>query len=172
MAEAGSGRAAGSVRAWEIVVAACFFVFGAVVAWDSHRIGASWASDGPQAGYFPFYVGVIICISAVIIIVGALKPSEAAGRAFVTWPQLRMVLTVMVPAVVYVALIRNPVYSLGIYEASAIFIAVFMRYLGRYAWPRIVTISLSVVVVFFLMFEVWFKVPLPKGPIEALLGFR
>ena len=172
MEESNSGRAVGSVRAWEIVVAACFFVFGAVVAWDSYRIGASWAPDGPQAGYFPFYVGVIICISAVIIAFGALKPSAEATRAFVTWPKLRMVLTVMVPAAVYAALIANPVYSLGIYEASAIFIAFFMRYLGRYPWPRILVVSLAVVVVFFLMFEVWFKVPLPKGPIEALLGFR
>ena len=171
MEDAGSGRAVGSVRAWEIVVGALFFVFAAVVAWDSHRIGSSWASDGPEAGYFPFYVGVIICISAVFIIIGALKP--AAGDApFVTWPKLRMVLTVMVPAAVYVALIRNPVFSLGIYEASAIFIALFMRILGRYPWHRVALVSLGVVVVFFLMFEVWFKVPLPKGPIEALIGFR
>lgn len=171
MEEAGSGRAVGSVRAWEIVVAALFFVFGAVVAWDSHRIGSSWASDGPEAGYFPFYVGVIICISAVFIAIGAIKP--AAGDApFVTWPKLRMVLVVMVPAAVYVALIRNPLFSLGIYAASAIFIALFMRILGRYPWHRVALVSLGVVVVFFLMFEVWFKVPLPKGPIEALIGFR
>ena len=81
-----------------------------------------------------------------------------------------MVLTVMIPCVVYVALIVNPVYSLGIYEASAIFIAFFMRFLGKYAWPKIAAVSIGVMVVFFLMFEVWFKVPLPKGPIEALLG--
>ena len=81
-------------------------------------------------------------------------------------------MTVMVPSVAYVVLIANPLYSLGIYEASVIFIAFFMRLLGKYGWPKIAAVSIGVMVVFFLMFEVWFKVPLPKGPIEALLGFR
>ena len=165
-------RAVGSNRTWEIVVAVAFFAFGAVVAWDSRRIGASWASDGPQAGYFPFYIGIIICISAVVIFFNALNSGPRGDRAFVTWPQLRMVLTVMVPSVFYVALIANPVYSLGIYEASAIFIAAFMRVLGKYPWPKVVAVSIGVMLVFFMMFEVWFLVPLPKGPIEALFGFE
>ena len=79
---------------------------------------------------------------------------------------------VLVPSVVFVALIANPVYSLGIYEASIIFIAFFMRHLGKYSWPRIAAVSVGVMTAFFMMFEVWFKVPLPKGPIEALLGFQ
>jgi hypothetical protein len=94
------------------------------------------------------------------------------GKAFVTWGQLRMVLAVMAPSVVYVALIANPVYSLGIYEASAIFIAYFMRHLGKYSWPKVAGVSIGVMTAFFLMFEVWFRLPLPKGPIENLLGFN
>ena len=164
-------RAVGSVRLWEFVVAALFFVFGAVVVWDSRRLGAQWASDGPQAGYFPFYIGLIICIASAANAIGAFNAKTRGAKAFVTWGQLKMVLTVMLPSVAYVALIANPVYSLGIYEASAIFIAYFMRYLGKYAWPKIAGVSLGVMVAFFLMFEVWFKVPLPKGPIEALMGF-
>ncbi len=165
-------RAMGSVRVWEIAVAIAFFAFGAVVAWDSRRIGASWAEDGPQAGYFPFYIGAIICIASVANFVYALTMGSKGGKAFVTRGQLKMVLTVMVPSVVYVALINNPLYSLGIYEASAIFIAYFMRYLGKYSWPKAAAVPIAVVTVFFLMFEVWFKVPLPKGPIENLLGFN
>ena len=164
-------RAVGSVRTWEIVVAVLFFVVGAVVVWDSRRLGSEWGSDGPQAGYFPFYIGLMICIASIANAINAFGASKAA-RPFVMWSQLRMVLTVMVPSVIYVALIANPVYSLGIYEASVIFIAFFMRLLGKYGWPKIAAVSISVMVVFFLMFEVWFKVPLPKGPIEALLGFR
>jgi integral membrane sensor domain MASE1 len=90
---------------------------------------------------------------------------------FVKWGQLRMILIVMVPCVIYVALIVNPVQSLGIYVASALFIAFFMRYLGKYGWAKIAAVSVGTVVVFFLMFEVWFKVPLPKGPLEAAFGF-
>lgn len=165
-------RAVGSHRLWEIVVAVVFFAFGALVAWDSHRIGSTWASDGPQAGYFPFYIGVIICISAVVILLTAINSGAKGARAFVTWSQLRMVLVVLAPTVVYVALIRNPVLSVGIYVSSAIFIAAFMRVLGRYPWARIVPVSIGVPLAFFLLFEVWFKVPLPKGPLEALIGFE
>ena len=164
-------RAVGSVRVWEFVVAALFFVFGAVVVWDSRRLGAQWASDGPQAGYFPFYIGLIICIASLANALSAFNAGPKGAKAFVSWGQLKMVLTVMLPSVAYVVLIANPVYSFGIYEASAIFIAYFMRYLGKYGWPKVAAVSIGVMVVFFLMFEVWFKVPLPKGPIEALIGF-
>jgi putative tricarboxylic transport membrane protein len=162
-------KAVGSVRAWEVIVAATFLVFGLVVVWDSRRLGAEWGSDGPQAGYFPFYIGLIICISSIVNLLGAvMKPDRAA---FVRWGQLRMILIVLVPCMVYIALIVNPWYSLGIYVASAIFIAFFMRYLGKYGWAKIVAVSLGTMVAFFLMFEVWFKVPLPKGPLEAAFGF-
>jgi putative tricarboxylic transport membrane protein len=170
MDDARQQRAVGSVRVWEIVVAVLFLAFGALVVYDSRRLGSSWGSDGPQAGYFPFYIGLLICISSVINLIGALN--KADPRPFVNRGQLRMVLIVMVPYTVYVALISNPVYSLGIYEASVVFIAAFMRYLGKYSWPKIAAVSIGTMTAFFLMFEVWFKVPLPKGPIEALLGFQ
>jgi len=165
-------RAVGSVRTWDAAVAVLFFIFGAIVVWDSRRLGSQWGSDGPQAGYFPFYIGLIICISAVANLLQALGSGSKGRKAFVTRSQLRMVLTVMGPSAIYVALISNPVYGLGIYEASVLFIAYFMRFLGKYSWPRIAGVSIGVMVAFFLMFEVWFKVPLPKGPIEALLGFN
>ena len=165
-------RAVGSVRVWDAAVAVGFFLFGALVVWDSRRLGSQWASDGPQAGYFPFYIGLIICIASVANFIIAMGTGSKGAKPFVMWGQMKMVLTVMVPCTIYVALISNPVYSLGIYEASAVFIAFFMRYLGKYSWPKIAAVSAGVMTVFFLMFEVWFKVPLPKGPIEALLGFR
>lgn len=162
-------KAVGSVRAWEAVVAALFFAFGALVVWDSRRLGSQWGSDGPQAGYFPFYIGLIICIASIVNVYSALAKPER--KPFVTWGQLRMVLIVMIPYAIYVALIANPVYSLGIYESSVIFIAIFMRVLGKYPWPRIALVSIGTMTAFFLMFEVWFKVPLPKGPVEAFFGF-
>ena len=159
-----TGRSA-RCASWERSSRSAFFVFGAVVVWDSRRLGSAWASDGPQAGYFPFYIGLHHLHRRRSRTSSRRSAQGAKGaKAFVMWGQLKMVLTVMVPCVVYVALIANPVYSLGIYEASAIFIAFFMRYLGKYAWPKIAAVSIGVMVAFFLMFEVWFKVPLPKGP--------
>jgi hypothetical protein len=161
-----------SMRVAELVMAGVFLAFGALVMWDSKRLGASWAEDGPQAGYFPFYIGLLIVAASAANIFRALNMGDRGRTAFVEWGQLRMVLSVMVPTAIYVTLIANPVFSLGIYLASAIFIAWFMWRLGKYGPAKIVPVALGVVVFFFLMFEVWFKVPLPKGPIEAALGFN
>jgi hypothetical protein len=171
MQQGSEDRAVGSVRTWEVVVALCFLAFGAVVMWDSWRIGARWSDDGPQAGYFPFYVGLFIVVSAVVTLYNAARMGEEGREPFVRWGQLKLVLTVLVPSVVYVALIDNPWFSLGIYVPSAIFIAAFMRYLGKYKWHTIAAVSIGVMVAFFVMFEIWFQVPLPKGPLEAALGF-
>jgi len=165
-------RAVGSVRLWEVVVAAIFLVFGAIVVWDSRRLGAQWGSDGPQAGYFPFYIGCFILASSAINLYNAVSSGTKGTRPFVEWGQLRMILTVLVPTAVYVALISNPWFGLGIYVASAIFIAAFMRHLGKYGWAKIAAVSVGTMVAFFVMFEVWFKVPLPKGPLETALGFN
>ncbi|HXS51073.1 MAG TPA: tripartite tricarboxylate transporter TctB family protein [Usitatibacter sp.] len=172
MQQQSNERSMGSVRLWEMVVALLFLVFGAGVMWDSWRIGARWGDDGPQAGYFPFYVGLLIVISAVFILYAAARmKSEEADEPFVRWGQLKMVLIVFIPTIIFVFLIDNPWYGFGIYEPSVVFIAVFMRYLGKYRWPMIAAVSIGIIFVFFLMFEIWFQVPLPKGPIEAALGY-
>lgn len=167
----GGDRPVTSLRVAEIVMGALFLAFGAVIMWDSQRLGASWGSDGPQAGYFPFYIGLFIVVSSVAILVQALRLGQKGESAFVKRSELRMVLAVLMPTVVYVALIANPWFNLGIYVASALYIAWFMWRLGNYGPLKIVPVSLGVVVFFFLMFEIWFKVPLPKGPLEAALGF-
>ena len=164
--EHSSDRSAVSTRTVELAVAALFCAFGAIVAWDSLRIGAAWGAEGPQAGYFPFYIGLIICFSTATIFVRALWAKAKARETFVSRGQLKLVLKMLVPSIVYVILIG----LIGIYVASTLFIGFFMLWLGKYSWVRTVPIAVGVSVVFFLLFEVWFNVPLPKGPLEALLG--
>ncbi len=161
-------RSAASVRAVEIGVAAVIFLLGALVVFDSYRLGAKWGGDGPQAGYFPFYVGLLICASGAAILVRALRNPAFAAESFVSRGELKKILTVLVPTVVYVALIA----SLGFYLASTLYIAYFMWYLGKYPWIKIAPVSIGVSVAFFLIFEIWFSVPLPKGPLEAALGLN
>ena len=163
--ESEAGRAAFGQKSAEIAVAAFFFVLGAIVVWDSVRLGAKWADDGPQAGYFPFYIGLIVCISALVNLALALVNQRDAGRSFVEVGQLKLVLSVLVPTAVYVGLIG----WLGIYVASALFVGFFMRWLGRYPWWKLVAVATGNSVFFFVIFEFWFKIPLPKGPLEALL---
>lgn len=157
-------RPAASVRTMEFVVAGLLFLLGAVVVFDSVRLGARWGDDGPQAGYFPFYIGLSICISTAIIFFRAM--AVKSHKSFVSREAFLLVMKMLVPSIVYVVAIR----FLGIYVASTIFIVFFMIWLGKYSWTRAVPVGLGTSIVFFLLFEVWFRVPLPKGPLEALLG--
>jgi hypothetical protein len=164
------GESPSRLRTWhaEGLTALFFLAVGAVVAIDSLRIGAGWADDGPQAGYFPFYIGLALGATGLVGLLDALRQRAAAGaQAFATREQLARVAQVFVPTCLYVAAI----YVAGIYVASALFIGWFMRRHGRFAWSRTLPVALGVPLMLFMLFERWFLVPLPKGPLERLLGF-
>ena len=156
-----------STKAVEIAVAAVILGLGLVVIFDSRRVGYGWADDGPQAGYFPFYIGLMLSAASAWLLLRAAFSSRAAGGMFVSRKKLRLVLSVFTPSLVYVIAI----YFIGIYAASALFIGAFMYWHGRFPWIKIIPVSLIVPVSMFLMFELWFMVPLPKGPLEALVGY-
>jgi putative tricarboxylic transport membrane protein len=150
----------------EMAVAAFIFLLGAIVIYDSARLGARWGDDGPQAGYFPFYIGLILCASSAVNLALTLLNRREQDRTFVEVGQLKLVLTVLIPSAIYVGFIGWT----GIYVASAVYVAFFMRRLGKYPWSNVAAVSIGNSVAFFLIFEIWFRVPLPKGPLEALLG--
>jgi hypothetical protein len=162
--EGQKGRAAFGTRSAELCIAALFLLGGALVVYDSIRLGIGWADDGPRAGYFPFYVGLLICLAAAVNAARALMVRQ--DKPFVEVGQLKLVLTVLVPTSVYVAVVG---WS-GIYVASAIFIGFFMRWLGKYAWWKVIAVSVGTTVALYFVFEIWFQVPLPKGPLENALG--
>jgi len=151
----------------ELTVAAIIFTLGALVAYDSHQLGSGWASDGPQSGYFPFYIGLFTCICGAMVFAQGLLRLKTEQQVFVTTSQLKQVLVILLPSTVYVL----GVQLIGIYVSSALFIALFMRLAGKYSWLRSIAVGVGVSVSAFVMFEIWFKIPLPKGPLESLLGY-
>ena len=153
----------------EIAVAALVLAFGLVTAFESWRLGARWTDDGPGAGYFPFYIGLVICFASSGILLQALRARSRSRDVFVDRPSLKRVLQVLLPALLYVVAI----HFVGVYLASAIYIALFMVVLGKYAWTKALLAGVLVNVLFFLMFEVWFKVPLFKGELDPtrFLGY-
>lgn len=154
-------RAVVSTRTVEMVVAALLFVFGAVFAYTSYKLGFRWAIEGPQSGFFPFYVSMLICGASAMILFHALRGRDPRGAgAFVERGQLRQVLHVMIPAAFFVLGIQ----LIGIYVASVLYIVVFMRWLGKYSLVKSVLLAVAIIVAFFCMFEIWFQVPLYKGP--------
>lgn len=151
----------------DAIAAVAIFLIGVVMMVDNYKVGAGWAADGPQAGYFPLRVGAILCVSAVIVLFKSLFGKNRNHTVFVSWQRFRLVLMVLVPTMVYVLAIQ----FVGIYVASAVFIAAFMRVMDKRSWWKVVLISIGVSATLFWLFEIQFMVPLPKGPLEALLGY-
>ena len=153
----------------DIAVAVFFLVMAAIVIYDSNRLGFHWQeNEGPASGYFPFYIAILMSIASVVNLVRALLGrSENPDETFVSKPAFMRVLTVLIPAIIYVAVLN----VIGIYVASAIFIFAFMITLGKEPLLKSLIVSIAVPLALFFMFEVWFLVPLPKGPLEAMLGY-
>jgi putative tricarboxylic transport membrane protein len=152
-------------RVVEIGVALLTLVFGAIVIIGSLQVGINWGVEGPKAGFFPFYIGVFIVAGSAYNLTRVFV-DISPDKLFASWGQLRQVLSVVIPSTVYVLLVPR----LGIYVSSALLLAVFMRWLGRYPWYLVAAVSFGTPVIFYFMFEKWFLVPLPKGPVEDLLG--
>jgi len=160
-------RAAFRRKSAELGVAAFIFLLGAIVIVDSVRLGIGWQEiHGPRPGYFPFYIGLIMCVASLVNVVRALMVKAADNKSFVEVGQLKLVLAVLVPTALYALLVT----WIGIYVSSVLFIGFFMRWLGKYPWWKVAGVSLATAVVLYIVFEKWFKVPLPKGPLENLLG--
>lgn len=161
-----TGGTGPSHRGVEIGVAVAMAILALIGIYGSIKVGIGWGAEGPRAGFFPFYVSLAVLIScAVNITKVVLVPGD--GSLFAEWGQIRQVLAVVVPTAIYVAAIP----FLGIYVASALLIIAFMKWLGKYNWLMSIAVGVVVPILTFLMFEVWFLVPLPKGPLENFLGY-
>lgn len=156
-----------ATRRVELAVALLFVVAGAIVIIDSLRVGIAWGDDGPRAGYFPFYIGCLLAFAGAYISVQTLLKWRTITETFVTRERLKPVFLMLFPSIGFVILIA----WFGIYVASFIYIGGFMLWQGKYGWLPALAVSGGLPIVLFLVFEKWFLVPLPKGPIEQMLGF-
>ena len=153
------------MRAADLATAAVLTLLGGVVVLDALRIGIGWGSDGPRSGFFPFWLGVILIAASVTIGLQAWRRSTA--KPFVTREQLDPVLKVLWPATAMVLLIK----PLGLYVAAMLYVGFYMRWVGRHSWLALILCAVGVPLLTFVVFEMWFLVPMPKGPLEAWLGY-
>jgi putative tricarboxylic transport membrane protein len=155
---------------WAELIAALFFaIIGSIVVFDSFRTGFRWASDGPEPGYFPFYIGVTLIAGAAWVMFQTLRDwsKDGGSKAFAQADEFRLVLRMFIP----ICLFAVGVFVLGIYAAAIIYITTFMIWEGKFSWIKSLAVGIAVPLFLFILFEVWFMVPLPKGPIEAMLGY-
>jgi putative tricarboxylic transport membrane protein len=153
------------MRAAEIVTASVLMLLGGIVLFDAVRLGFGWGADGPRGGFFPFWLALIMVIACGVILAQAVLGDR--GKSFVSREQIESVLKVLWPAVAAVALMN----FVGLYVASGLYMGFYMRWVGRHSWGTVVAIALGLPIASFLIFEKWFLVPMPKGPLEQWLGY-
>lgn len=160
-----------SVRTMDMITAALFIVLGSVFMYGSIKLGNGWGSDGPEAGYFPFYISLIMSAASAVTLFKAFKDKSEEEESFVDRGPFKQVLSVLLPAAVFVLGMQ----LIGIYVAAFIYIAIFMRWLGKYALWKSIAVGLGVSVALFMVFEIWFQVPLPHGSLFnplAIIGVQ
>jgi hypothetical protein len=128
----------------------------------THDIG--WNETGPGPGYFPFRVALLLIGAAVVRLLQVRLHAEST--AFVTREELGRTLSVLWPTVALVV----AMIPLGCYVPSAGYLTWMMHRHGGHRWLLSAAYGTAVAIVFFLVFDLWFRVPLAKGPIEAALG--
>jgi putative tricarboxylic transport membrane protein len=155
-----------SNRVVDVAVSLALLAAAALLAFDNWRTGMGWDATGPQAGYFPFYLSVILAAASVYGIVKEFLARRQAAAAFITDEQLWRVMQVFLPTAAFCLLTQ----WLGLYAASFLLVLGFMIYPGRIAWWKSLITALVFVLAMFVTFDVAFDVIMPKGPLEAWLG--
>ena len=150
----------------DVVVSLLLLAVAVTLGWDNWRSGASWDSTGPQPGYFPFYLSIILGGASLYGLVMAFLSRKEAAEIFVTRAQLRRVMAVFVPTFLFCLTTQY----LGLYVASFLLIAGFMRIVGKIAlWKSLLT-AFVFTAVMFVTFDIAFDVIMPKGPLESAFG--
>jgi hypothetical protein len=155
-----------NTRTVEAVVMVSLFALALLLGWDNWRTGASWDSTGPQAGYFPFYLSIILGGAALYGLAGIVLKRAEGLVTFVTRAQLRRVMQVFVPTLLFCLAMQ----WLGLYVASFLLISGFMAIIGKIAWWKSLLTAFIFVAIMFGVFDIAFDVIMPKGPLEAVFG--
>src|SRR5579859_5988537 len=156
-----------SNRTVEIVVSLLLVALAGLLGYDNWRTGIGWDSTGPQPGYFPFYLSVILAVASLYGLVKALLSRELALETFVTRAQFRRVMAVFLPTFAFCLVTQ----VLGLYVASFVLICGFMRFVGKIAWWKSLATGFIFTAAMFVTFDIVFDVIMPKGPLEAAFGY-
>lgn len=149
-----------------MAVAGVIFFWALSVLYETRKLKIGWGLNGPEAGFFPFWLAAGLAGCGAVIFLQAAR-AGASTQPFVTWEGFKGVLKVSVPLAAFIGLL----YGAGFYVGAAFYIGYYTRVAGRHQWLVVGGMTLGVPIVIFFLFERWLLVPLPKGPIELALGF-
>lgn len=157
------------VRA-EIVAGFAIVIMSIYTAVLSAELPITWVSGrGPGGGFFPFWLSIIMLVSALVIIGKALlgkvpqewktqRYFESAEARAVGWHAFSLIAALAIVPIV------------GAYGAIIFLLVFHMQFMGRgrYSWLTTIAVAIGVPVIIFLFFEILMQEILPKGLTEPL----
>jgi hypothetical protein len=156
------------MRQADIVCALCLLGLALLVAWESLQLHIGWGLNGPEGGFFPFWLAVGLGVCCTVILTQAIWPAvPALLQPFVKPGGWVPLLQVALPATTLVVLTG----MIGLYPAAALYIAFYMRWIGRYNWPFVLAVGICIPLGSYFLFDKWFLIPMPKGWWGAYFGF-
>jgi putative tricarboxylic transport membrane protein len=148
------------MRKADIIVALCLLGLAGLVAWESLALSIGWGINGPEGGFFPFWLAVGLGICSLVTLGQAVwRAALALHQPLVTSGGWVPLLTVAVPAIAMVALSEG----IGLYPATALYLAFYMRWVGKHRWPLVIALSICIPLGSYFLFDKWFLIPMPKG---------
>jgi riboflavin transporter FmnP len=150
----------------EIATATVTAGLGLIAVIGALEFGIGWGDAGPESGAFPFYMGLLILGASVGTMIQSVKGRLDLQEVFLDRVRAGRVASFLGPIVVFVIISM----FLGLYVATALYLTYVMWRQGGY---RLIVSAVSGVVaaiIFYLILEYAFQVPLMKGPLESALG--
>jgi putative tricarboxylic transport membrane protein len=155
------------MRKADVGVALLLLALAILVAWEALKLDIGWGVNGPEGGFFPFWLAVGLGVCCSVILAKALGSTAAALRQPLVRPGGWLpILKVALPATAMVALTE----MIGLYPAAALYIGVYMRWIGKHDWLLVLAVSLGVPLCSYAIFDAWFLIPMPKGRWGEYLG--
>jgi len=149
------------MRKADIIVALGLMLVGFIVLADTIRLGFGWGMSGPEAGFFPFYMGLGIVICTFFIMLRGIKifKKEGTGKPLIVKGGLTQILWVLIPAAGMVLLTE----LIGLHLATVLYLAFYMGWVGKMHWAKVILLSILVPLVIYIVFDKIFLIPLPEG---------
>ena len=149
------------MRKAEIWVSSAFMLLGIIVITDSIRLGFMWGMSGPEAGFFPFYLGVGVVITSLIVFFNAFTQykKEGAGKPLMPPGALKPILWVLLPSTGMVIIME----LVGLHIAAALYLGFYMRAVGKIGWVTTLLVSIISPLSLYVIFDKLFLIPLPQG---------
>jgi hypothetical protein len=160
-----TGSALLTRKAAEIAFAAGLLAFGAMMIVGAREMETGWDRSGPEAGYFPLRIGILLVGTSLVILVReCLRPN--GGQALIGRKGGANAALFALPLVALVAAVP----WIGLYLAAAAYLLIAIGAVGRAPWRQAVAVALLTPTAMFALFEFAFRTPLPKGPLGPLFG--